>query len=464
MLNARVASPCFGVVSAGRPREAARALASFEECGRGTAPMKTLLVHDGAPAELAEYRRALRAARVDGAEVVSVAERRSLAHALSRRTGVSNEILEWAILGSPDHVSTGSARNALQLLCAGESLLAVDDDVVTLPPQPDGRLSPMRVALPHEAARFELGVLPPDASGAREPLLAALSRQLEESAAVGAAGAAAGRHGARVVQPRLTGLCAFDTPFWNLLLARSDADYAEHRLTRRLSMGPNGNLLLREHPFMSYAALYDGRRMLPPWPARGRSSDSCFGAALAAMHRGHAFCASDVAVEHRASRTEDFPEQDRWLASGPPCGGALIAAALREIRSTGDDLAERRDESDLVRGLGRGLAVYADGAGSRLSRLAEQMLRARESACRRVGEQAAPRSRRRADADESVARIVATLERGGEFPPRDHRGGLAAFLEEVRRYAALLVAWPDVWRAARELRGLANDAPSRGRA
>ena len=460
---------CVGMVSAGRPRAAARALASvMDHGGLAGRDAPRLLVHDGAEHEVADYAAALRSAGVDRVEILSVPERKRMAFTLSRSVGLEPALLDWALVGTPDALSTGSARNVLELLGGGRDIFSIDDDVVVLPPGgATADVRRFRIARTGESPRMRLGVRAPEMSGAAEPLLDALGRKLADSAVlVGLLagtddGRAAEPLGASVVMPRLTGQTAFDTPFWNLFFGRSDHDYARHRLTRHVSVDTDACLLFRDYPFVSCAALYDGERILPPWPARGRSSDSAFATALGAAHGGHAFCLSDVAVEHRADRPE-FDESALWLATGAPCGSAVVAATLREIRSAIDAGHERPVGGALLRTLGLALREYADEPRAlELRRVAEGILEARARACEELVARTETDSQRRHDAHAALARLHATLGRGEAFPPRDYPQRGAAFAAEVRRYADLLVAWPDVWVAARELWGGPQECATR---
>jgi hypothetical protein len=258
---------------------------------------------DGAPAS------------IDGLTTIPRAARVALADAIADELDLETALLRAAFAGADGGGSrVGAARNTFLLLGCGRIGLMLDDDIHALPVGPVSHRLDELVPL---GAR-------PSVLHTPAPLWPGLASALSSKS----------RRSPSVVSSGYVGDCGSGSPFWYLSSSSSEfwESYDELVMSREVS-----RVFSRVRDgvgFMSMCGAYDQRDgLLPPFPSRGRASDTVFAALATALSCTIAY--APTVVEHAAEGRRDFTEDDLLL----PCKNAGIPTLI------GDSVSRHTSDS-----------------------------------------------------------------------------------------------------------------------
>jgi len=431
--------------------------------------------------------RARRVAGALGAVVTyaGAASKETFASALVRATGVDPSLARFALLATDaPGAAYGANRNVALLACAGRPFLSVDDDMGGwLGEAPNAE--PGITVADGDPTDFHFYADARDASGAvprvGRSLLEAHERVLGRSAAdlVSAAGPQASRPSQQAVSARKVAAGARVVATWtgfagdvatpNALLYLAQVGAARERLLRDeagFEAAWRGRQVVRSARRLSIAdgavwttgaAAYDARAMLPPFLPWLRGEGLIWGATVRACDPGvvaflrevvpHVPCGERAAhPEGLASYADEFPVAKLLHHLTMTRATALPALpSSQRLRALGEQLCELASVSvgafaELVQRHRRG---HDQAVQSTLSRLLNQ-----------YGERPAFWA---AHVQRYLQRCRSRAGLGAYDVPSDlcqrfgAERGRELCRDVVARYGRLLVAWPDLWGAAREI-------------
>lgn len=450
-----------------------------------------IIIHDGTEARDAEsmLRDVLRTHPVGlrgSMRFASIAHRRRFSRILASEKGIDSSVLDFALgtnTSSPQ--AYGAARNSILLDTVGEPFFSADDDTVCrismAPVQHDG------VALCVDPQPMDVWFFDSDQSAmlaAREAdgkLLElherVLGRRLTELVGISDQSLDAAQH-----EPRLfTGLCSgagrvrlaqmgiagdsgMAAPAWLELNDSSfhrwtdSLDSYQFGLTKRsVIRAPQRYLVGSSGFFMSTAASYDNRKILPPFSPSYRNEDGLFSICLGSLdslsfigyvpfcishvpHSSRQFDANCLDVQHSRCRVNDLL---CLIVSGACLGGST------------------QDPEGYMRNLGSYLEGMADLGPSSFHELLRQTAwQVLGEFLRRVEERYLVRPNLPGYFMEGFDRYRKSLRRALLAPeyviPREMGnvpgGGLQNLQSYVRQFGQLVGCWPEIIRGARDLR------------
>lgn len=393
-----------------------------------------------------------------------VDERRRYAKLLAARAEVPEDIAQFALVCS-DGVGTGSVRNALLLQYAGELSVQVDDDTLALgapTPEPrDGidlfsRRVPTELYFPAPGSTADslVDLAPSDVRTVHGELLGRGARECLADRIVDASSASGellSRLDGTVVmtQPGIVGDAASESLTGHLLLhgasrdrlLASEAVYCHALGSRQLVRARRRPAIGQGASCVALSLGLDARRLLPPFPPRGRNAEAVFAMAIERCIPRALMGYSPWVVAHRPPARSGSP-----AVLARPRANDLLAWLAAESGIAGGDARES------LRALGaflEWLGTLADFAAR--ARATTLRMRARELVTMR---RTLERYREPDYWVHDVERSAAALENALLDPelgtPRDLP--IDAMRQHTARYGALLRAWPELFEAALDLR------------
>ncbi len=472
-------------VTHARPAALARSVRSFAaNAARSGRSPRWLVCDDSDAPDAARTLEALRGPAREGVRVsyCGPGEKELMAERLveSTRGVVPREVVRFALFGMPGWGSTcGANRNAGVLSTAGVPLLEADDDTVCEPASHPAAAEGLAIGSlrdPSDLLCFE----------SRERLLAAVPRvardflAAHESVLGRSPGSCAQRlpdeaidlsavspalaellvRGGGRVAATTAGVCGdpiVNDPAWLLWLegdarqrvVASEESFRIARSSREVLRCPRV-AAIGDSDFLFGASLgLDCRELLPPFLPMGRGEDILFALTLHLCVPGALIGRPAVALLH------DPVEPRAWRdARGVQAFDFLMVLERGHLFPPWSRTPEER-----MRSLGGALEALGDlGTADFVDAVMPVVLRAR-AAQLGSAENLLPRHGRQPEywAREVERYLDAMQEQVAAAPvaPAD-APSIDAFRTQVRLYGALLQAWPEIWRAAREL---AADGP-----
>ena len=328
----------MGIVTRDRPRSLAACLSSYAaNCERYGRSPEFVVADDSNSAESAERARAAVQAIAGPCQArlryAGVAEKRGFAERLAAESGVPPELIGFALAGDQRcTISTGANRNSLLLDTVGKLTLAVDDDTVakiaTLPGH-DSAASSFPGFDPtefwffqdHDSALGALSRLDIDLLGCHEGLLGSESAAgghvvMTLHGLVGDSGMASPRHYLTLTGGSRERLVASPESYRSAFRSREVV-----RTVRRPT-------IVRGSFCMSTFLGLDQRRLLPPFFPVQRNSDGIFGQTLyKCLDRAHtAFL--PWTLLHSPDPPRRFSPEDLWGAAARLRMSDLVIAAI----------------------------------------------------------------------------------------------------------------------------------------
>ena len=479
----------IGIPTRNRPECLARACAGYlENATRHGRPVRFVIVDDAKEeAARAATCGALRHFADDhnaGVAYMDRPMRAELAEKLADHADVPPEAVRFALLGDGASGPTyGAARNTLLLLTAGTRSVQVDDDtvcrLVRVPTSEDGLV--LSSELPQDFWYFERRAdvqryaqpIEADFLGLHERLLGtALPSRLAEAATEGKLGFHDLRYAtfqrACTTEARIGvtsagwyGDVASGSASYRLLhrgdafrrLIESEEAYRTGMTTREVLRIPSSLAVTGGGTLMTTNLGLDGRRMLPPFMPVMRGEDAVFGQLLKVcfrdVFRGYLPCA----ILHDPPEPRPVPE----VGFHPFTGSSLLANLI-----AWSGRVPLGDAPQALRTIGHSLlSLSASTDGELLTHVravCHQELSFRiQQAERYLNEHPEAPSFWRDD----VARYVGMLRRGaaegrvvfstssGESLDR----AVGTFKRHLFRFGSLLIHWPEIYAAAKQLRG-----------
>lgn len=480
--------PVF-IRSGGRPEELAALLASARDLEAGTGrPHRYLVVEDGkTPEARAACRKAVRDAAAQDLDC-QLLDQEWQAECVGRvmdQAGLGGDAAVRTVLLGGEGVQTnaGRVRSLVHLATAGIPHLLLDDDL-TLAPRRDPAarhgvdLETREWAFWFHADAREAGGW--GEAGDFDPVAAHFD-------ALGLGGAAAMRLFARgpadlsgldsravermapghvlATQSGMYGDAASANNIWYYLargaslerFQRDAGGYRQYRASRWLSRVRPTHAFQAVGSFSPIGAAND--RMLPPTLHVGRNEDNFYTAALHSLYPHSRVLEFPWALGH-------FPAPREWpeLAWDVPFTGNLSRFLSMELMKLSYQLPELTGDARYA-ALGERLAALAAVSDqSLLDRVAAFQVGLRTNWIHRLNESRRAARRPTAEWERDLKAIIRvngqSLEAG--VPRRVHGmpgdlddAGAAAWLRgHIEPVARTLAAWPDLWRAARELQPL----------
>lgn len=387
--------------------------------------------------------------------------------------------------------SAGANRNLLLLLTAGRQVLFVDDDIVLEPWELPDRRHGWTVAghderrefrfFPTRRAALALVTRPPiDLLGAHEELLgrqvgavptdAALDLpDLNDACAHLKARVAQGRPmTVRVTCAGMAGDAGRPAPD-RLLFSRGSLRERLWSSARefRTAMTSREERRVAVASYATHAAntpagclALENRRLAPPFPPISRNEDGVFGALLAATDAAALFGHLAVGVLHDSARRSPYTEAERRGVTQVRVAELLIVLIRRLARTSA-----RQSPAARLRDVGAGLQDVAGWKPLEFKAFVAGVMRTArfqqiDAAERDALTQGCPQYWRDALAD-CRRRVAAAADSPWFALPiefHDRAGidaGYRALAGFVRRFGALVEAWPALWTRARRLRTIA---------
>jgi len=486
----------LGIPTGGRPESLRRAVAGYAgNAGRHGRTLRLVVADDSrAAGQQSANLHALRAtAESPGIRLSYIDRERRTAYAgvLAEHLEMDPDLVRFALLGDPRCAFTaGAARNALLLETVGELSVQADDDTVCrLAPSPAGEQG---LTLSSGAEVNEHWFYPDADTTLRDvqyedPDFLSLHEQvLGRSPAVQVATAAeeSGSVALRALRPEreaslgqpgtvagitflgLMGDSAMGT-HGNLArlfldgesfrrLVDDPATYRQHLRTRYVRRAPAGTVLTDSPACMTMNIGLDQRHLVPPFMPVNRNEDGVFGSL-------HTLCCRRSFKGYLPYMLLHQPPDHREHPPGIAAGVAppRLNDLLRWIILGYEGCPAGPDAGRNLQSLGRYLTDfgYLDGKDF-FHAYRELTLRALGGylmlAERRLLEHADGPEYWKKDLEEYLAVYRGKICADDFFIPWDLPGDreerLALFQELVRRFGALLIAWPDMVAASRELR------------
>jgi hypothetical protein len=444
-----------------RPDELGRCVRSFAaNADRHGHALRFVIADDSDPDRAAQNRALVQEALIGSAHGVlhlGAPEKRALAEALARESGVARELCELAVLDAEAcEVRTGANRNALLLACAGARFIAVDDDVVAA--FGSAEAAPRGAAGGGDTTDFRFFASPEDT------LLRVRQRDVDAVSLLtrdlGRAVAPSRR--IAVTRPGLFGDSGASSPFGLLLfpapslratLAASADDYRSAMASRqllRLAARPMATPMLG---LMGYALGVDATQPLPPFLTVMRNQDGVWGATLSLTCPELLSLHLPLAIRHAPPpRPAGRPPIDAWWSL------RLSDVMIGFVQAASAAVGREPDPPGRLRAFGRWLAERAGGSAGELGEVIRDVAevyfwRARLGMLAQV-------TRDWRDAPDHVRADLAELRVTGEAlaqrstgVPADLRaafgaGAEAATQRVIQRHAALLQSWSALFEAA----------------
>lgn len=477
----------LGVPTRARPELLSRCVAEWLEVARRHGrELEIVVADDGRTlAECAPTRAALEA--LAGGIRVAYAgpeERLRYAAALAEEANVEPSLVAWALYFAPPELSgEGTARNAILLDSIDRGLLFVDDDTrCRFAPAPGMQSaltltghSPFEAWFP-EPGQPATSLVSTGVIDACEMLEAVLGRDVHELVTTfetsfdaapslmcrnlrdfgGRVRAAQCGIAGDVATGSLAHYLMFSGPSRHRLL-RSRAVY-EHALRSRQGVtGATAWAIADLDHCMTYLLALDARAPLPPFVAMGRNCDGLYGAIYRRSSRDDYMAFAPWVVEHAA--TPRSSSRQHMIDTAPVLYGNDLLLRLVQGAPL-EPVAGSIEEG--VRSVGRALVhAAARSPGDFVELVWHHVVRGRthdlmllENVLRAHGGQPAWWA---SDVRSVFDNLHHLLTRPAIAHPHDLArvyGAERAMIElqaRARRYGELLVAWPDLWEAARRL-------------
>jgi hypothetical protein len=468
----------IGFVTRDRPESLVRAVASYVEHAHahGREPF-TVVVDDGVARPARQALESCAASLRSPIAYAGVTEKAAFAARIARAAGVPLELVSFAFLDVLDTgVSYGANRNALLLAAAGDGLLSADDDTLCQPLQTARReqwvLASGRVPIDYRffpdlaAGLAESERLDADVLGCLDGVLGrgvvGLIADAKSAVDLGRLDAEgirrlSGRPG-RVIAVVLgmLGDAGGDSPLHAVLATRGEGhrQLVATEASWRTALQSRIHLRAARQPtlatgglFMTTAVALDARDILPPFFPIFRCEDNIYGSMLRRCRPRDWVAHLPVALVHEPVEPRCYAGIAESVSEiGTPM--AVFVQALTDAAPIADV-----EGNDALRSLGEFLQEVAGEPGlpRRLRAIEIGILRGRLEDVQRCRQTYA-------DSPQWWHRDLATYAAALESRV-DECDGLAAEVathDQMRtllgRYGSLLSAWPDVWRAARELR------------
>jgi hypothetical protein len=486
----------LGVPSCDRPETLARGLRSYMQNSRDYGREVEFVVVDDSrdAANRARNRENLRAlAREFGTRTAYAGreEREAYVQALVRHSGVPQEVVRFGLAADePGLISTGAARNTLLLHASGRRFIHVDDDTLCRVAASPGAAPGMALVGVHtgmehsffadlDEARAAVHFEPRDYVGLYEE---ALGRSVSELLIrAGSAGpidldelptAFAQRlqqSPSRIVLASLgvvgdSGFGAADMYFFTAnatsreRLLSYPGGYREAFRTQQVIRATRRATLAEAGLCLGIALGIDASVALPPFLSVLRNSDGVFDHARHACCRNTAVAYLPWVVTHAPPRVRGSSFEATLAGAGRVSFPEFIAWFIR-------DWDARRGDGDPchTRALGQHLAELAAASPADYIALSRQKLRDRVAGMRAYvdyfeGLMDDTASDFRRDLRTYVDTVAQSIDLDEAVVPTDLRevvGAADAIAHAQRllgRFAELLLAWPDLWRASRRIK------------
>jgi hypothetical protein len=468
-----------GFVTRGRPHTLARGVLSYDgHAARNGRSIRTVVMDDGSgrdvPAALGEVSDRLHGPLFYAGEE----QKRAYARRLSEHSGAPEDVVAFAMLDPFETGATyGANRNALFLETAGEMVLSADDDTLLrafVPPGVSPGLSVSGGRPPIDYWFFEdLDTGMEQIAESGEDVLAALETMVGRSVAALFAEAGERVNLTRVgeerlgrlladpgkvvaVMPGMLGDVGGESPLYHLLSARGSSHHAmvatvdsyRTAVTRRDQLhAVRTNALSQGGFLLTTAVAFDARDVLPPFFPVFRCEDNLYGDVLR-------WCRPHDWIGHVPTALVHSPEGQRKydVAAVAKPGfllglSAIFALLMEDAPLEGADCGVRQ------RAMGRHLEAMArDVALDETIR--DKVISSVRERIRYV------RQCREAYADspawwhrdlEHHAAALESIPESAPIVPRE-TGSLKDIRTLLAAFGELLQWWPDLWRAAVEMR------------
>jgi hypothetical protein len=477
------------VLTRNRPRLMARCLDSYLANARESGRSPGILVLNDGDAEPSGAADAVAAAGSRfGCRTTWVGRRevQRFIDELARGGAVDPELLRFAMLDRGGKaVAPGQNRNRALLMLAGTPFVSVDDDTVgSVAPAPEADPGRILYRSDVDPTEFWFGEEAPKGGPSESRDFLALH---EEMLGRGALDCARGRAEAAVdldpldgilaswikegqgrVRLTLAGLrgdCGMSSPAWFLALrggsrgrfAGSTELYERFRLGRRVTRAARSLTIGEGGFFMAYAAGFDNRELLPPFPPFFRAEDDVFAFMLRRCSGRDVAGYLPWTVLHEPGEPRAFTPEDLW-------DGGIRAGFADVLRACLDavPLQKSWDPRRCLRTMGQHLQEFGKATRAEFLWLLRSALWPRASRWlttlqERLDEFPEGPARWAEDLRQALDRGARALPSEEFVVPRDISGpDVDARLAEtqvlVERIGRLLSAWPDLVERAAELR------------
>ena len=423
------------ILACDRPDHLGRALESV-----AGGEVEVVVMDDSRDPANVEKHRAL--AKAAGARFGGPTEKRAYAGRLASAAGVELRRIEEALFGVNDAFRAGVNRNAAYLDQVGRLFVSMDDDTVARVAPSPNLSEALEIRSKGDPTEFWFYGTDDEA----------LDRELSPRMLDVHARALGLRDGPRRVAVTACGVAgdsgmgttAYYASRTGDTRVRLLEDYEINRLTRSVFRSAP-HLVLTDATFLMTTCVgFDTRELLPPFFFAGRNSDGTFGVTLRAV-TPHLIAHLPYAIEHRP---DPRTEESMTATFGQIRINDLVSLAVRSTTLRGTI-------EDRTVALGEHLLSWADDPEELQKLLHHQRIRQLSV----VGASLSDLLRKHGHEHEGwtadVKRILRVIEETAltdrHVLPCDLEGDTAELFE---RFGRLLIAWPEIDRAAR---GLAAD-------
>ena len=497
----RLSISSLGMITRNRPQAALRCLRSFGEHFRthGRRVRMTVVDSSDQAAAVGELQSGLvSTARELDTEIywLGAADKVRLAADLARAADVDPSLLDFALLGDPlSTYDVGANRNALLLVQAGQAFLSSDDDMECSPRRAPGPQAPL--LLTSGGASTQL-VLHPDHQSATDSLVPLEDDLLDMHERVLGRSVGSclgdledheiqlGSFNAELMTSLLQGRAQVRASFggyygdagasypsfylWSDAIRRQLLDGPEQYrqlVTSRQVVRLAPALTINDSSFsMCGSVALDARELLPPFFPIMRGEDLAFGSILRSCYQDALFAYVPHALAHRPW-DERLGSMDRLWSAEPRPQATFVVDHLLEAAAAAARLSAAGEPR--LRLTGRCLRELACLSSSDfLGLLNDRLLNARASSMARLqtlidAAAGAPEYWVR-DARRYLQHLLGALvspERGipQELTDRKPTEAVVSLQRLIGRYGALLEAWPEIYKAAKQLAAQSTRAP-----
>lgn len=376
----------------------------------------------------------------------------------------------------------GAGRTLALLLCAGDDVLFLDDDVVVAPWQLDGADTALEVighaeqreVSFYDSRRAATHALPAAAAGllgAHDVVLGRPLRSLQAryplnlslQNACGHLTSAASQGSRMTVRVTFSGIAGdsalycparqlFSSGSWRAALWSSPDAFTTAMTSREGRRIASRYLLTHDPHCMAYCMGVANREMVPPFLSNGWNEDGVFGALFTTCWPDALFAHVPVGVVHDSHRPSRYEGPSARSARGTRLSDLIIATLLRLSPSLAAD-----DPSVRIRRIGAFLEDLGSLDVREFRRMATRMLltlRERDLAVLRsdlatVGVPAFWSAAQK----EYLSTLLEEIQRPTFFVPLEFGAvaaddGYRAARQAVGAFGRLLTIWPDLWHCA----------------
>lgn len=406
-----------------------------------------------------------------------VEEKQSFKAKLLQVNAFPEDVVDFALIGQKHSVVTtvGANRNAILLHTVGEAVLCVDDDtscsIAMVPHAREGvafaqrtnpvdvTFFPSRDALTR-AVRFETrDVLSLHETWLQKhPSQVMAHGQLVDLNTLPAplyTQLVSRRTKVRATLQGTIGDCSWDNPHFYLFqtgrtferMVASEETYRMSQITREVAQAAARTTIAESaNPFFAMCMGLDNTELLPPFTPLGRAEEIAFAAILDICFRDSLAVYLPWTVSHRPQKVRSFSMQHPFTIQL----GGWLASCLNEF-----DLGHVSAAAERLRCLGSHLQNLATSAPARFEVFVKQhMLRTMATLVESI-EARLNSDPHLPDFYRRDAKSYVSLLRRSAMTPVDTlyvSGGVITLQKQVRQYGRLLVFWPDIINATKQLK------------